>query len=164
MKQYTYPKLKRLTLSIATIITLSYGIANFLSLLEVIKEETPLIIYFRMFVMMFASLQTSFYLIKSIFSVIKLDDTNFKRYSFSKLKQTQDYKDVKDIGVGYVITPLGKRKRLYFSKKVLTNNEINNLGLVSDECIYFSYLSNDSYNLINDKLEINLDIKQWIQK
>ena len=62
------------------------------------------------------------------------------------------YEDIKDIGIGKAMTPTKAKEKLYFSSRILTKEEKENLDLVQNEIIYFTKLDSDWKRYIENHL------------
>lgn len=104
------------------------------------------------------SVWASFYIsIRSLQTVLFVNEDGMGVKRFNKTVLFIKYKDIREVGIGKAITPRGEKKKLYFAIRSLSQTEKNNLDLLQNEIIYFTYLNEDWKHYIEKHSNFVLD-------
>lgn len=150
MKQFTYPKHKIIFNYFVIILLVTFASGSVWALIVSLFVKTPFMVHVDSILEIFAAYVISMYLFKSNTTLITFDSQKLSRVRKGKVKQSIYWSDIKDFGIGKVITPLGFKERLYFSTKKLTTDEKNNLSLADSHCLYLSHISDDARKALNE--------------
>lgn len=103
------------------------------------------------------SVWASFYIsLRSLQTTIFVNEDGMGIKRFNKTKIYIKYEDIKEIGIGKALTPMGEKQKLYFATRSLSQTEKNNLDLLQNEIIYFTNLEDDWKQYIENHSNIVL--------
>ena len=102
------------------------------------------------------SIWGSYYItIRSLLTKIFVNEKGIGIKRFGKVKLFIEYKDIKDVGIGRAMTPTKTKEKLYFSSRILNQEEKNDLDLMQNKIIYFTNLDSDWEKYIKTHLNIS---------
>lgn len=75
---------------------------------------------------------------------------------FGRMKVFIKWNEIKEIGIGSIPTPFGKKERVYFCDRKLDEQEKNDLVTLKYHTVHFSYIPKGWYEKMNEFLPMPL--------
>lgn len=88
------------------------------------------------------------YCLKSLVTRIHITEKEVYLTRYGRKIVTVQWASVVEVGMGCVTSPGGEIRKLYFAEKKLTEQQKNNLDLAQKDCIYFSTVPSELYDLL----------------
>jgi hypothetical protein len=149
MKQSIYMKKTMTGMWLAMAVCLALGIQGIVSIALLAQFETPYAEMFFLFIFSAIVFITAWKLFEQLTEKIEVTEEELIYYSMFRKRKSLNWRDISEFGVGQRLTPAGIRHCFFFSKRKLSDREIDNLGTVDDGCIYLNNLTRKNYEVIS---------------
>lgn len=101
-------------------------------------------------------LAVDFFECRTMGARIYMDEEGIGVRRFGKTKVFLKWSEIKEIGVGNIPTPFGRKERLYFCNRELDEKEKSDLITLKYHTVYFSYIPKEWYGKMSALLPLSI--------
>lgn len=126
---------------VITIISAIYGFINMTNYYDAMAACFVLLLSILIFLV-------DFFECRSLSARIYVNDLGIGIKHFLKIKVFIKWDEIKEIGIGKITTPFGFKSRIYFSSKVLSDEEKSDLVTMKYHTVHLSYIKDELLDII----------------